>query len=152
MFPHRCTVLFGTPTIFVDIINYQHLDMYDLSSVYGGEKNTSAWSFPLQGWKDWHKLDAPVVILCSGWSAGVIGGAPCSPQLMKDMIFLTGIKEIAVSLDFIFDIMAKLFKNWSLLKRKICRNLMRFSFYTRGGAQFQKKPQYKMWPSKETSY
>lgn len=56
--------------------------------------------FPLRVWQHWHKLDPSVVIPCSGWSAGVIGGAPCSPELMKDIIFLTGIKEIAVSLDF----------------------------------------------------
>uniref|UniRef100_H3D2Q8 Medium-chain acyl-CoA ligase ACSF2, mitochondrial n=1 Tax=Tetraodon nigroviridis TaxID=99883 RepID=H3D2Q8_TETNG len=58
----RCTDLFGTPTIFVDMVNYQHLDKYDLSSVYGG----------------------------------VIGGAPCSPELMKDMIVSTGIKKITI--------------------------------------------------------
>uniref|UniRef100_A0A3B5K1A9 Medium-chain acyl-CoA ligase ACSF2, mitochondrial n=2 Tax=Takifugu rubripes TaxID=31033 RepID=A0A3B5K1A9_TAKRU len=58
----RCTILFGTPTIFVDIINYQHLNKYDLSSVYGG----------------------------------VIGGSPCAPELMKDIIFTLGIKEISI--------------------------------------------------------
>lgn len=52
----------------------------------------------------------------------MIGGAPCSPELMKDMIFLTGIKEITVSLDFnnnnvIFVIIAKLFKKNGLYGR-----------------------------------
>lgn len=57
-------------------------------------------------------------MLCSGWSAGVIGGSPCSPELMKDIVFTLGIKEIIVSLHFndnnnnnvIVKIMAKLLK------------------------------------------
>lgn len=47
-----------------------------------------------------YSMAASVVILCSGWSAGVIGGSSCSPELMKDIIFTLGIKEISVSFDF----------------------------------------------------
>lgn len=97
LFPHRCTDLFGTPTIFVDMVNYQHLDKYDLSSVYGGEKNTPTGRFS-SAIPTGVTRSAP---FCSGCSAGVIGGAPCSPELMKDMIVSTGIKKITVSLDFI---------------------------------------------------
>lgn len=36
--PHRCTIVYGTPTMFADMIDHPDLDKYDLSSVKGGEK------------------------------------------------------------------------------------------------------------------
>lgn len=72
--------------------------------------------FLLRVWQRGRKLDPSVVIPCSGWPAGIIGGAPCSPGLMKDIIFQTGIKEITVSLNFnnnsvVWDIIAAFFQN-----------------------------------------
>uniref|UniRef100_A0A3Q3VKZ3 Medium-chain acyl-CoA ligase ACSF2, mitochondrial n=1 Tax=Mola mola TaxID=94237 RepID=A0A3Q3VKZ3_MOLML len=47
----RCTMVYGTPTMFVDMINQPHLAQYDLSSV----------------------------------KAGILGGSPCSPELVKEV-------------------------------------------------------------------
>lgn len=34
---YRCSVIYGTPTMFIDMINHPDFDKYDLSSVKEGE-------------------------------------------------------------------------------------------------------------------
>lgn len=100
--------------------------------------------FLLRVWQRGRKLDPSVVIPCSGWPAGIIGGAPCSPGLMRDIIFQTGIKEITVSLNFnnnsvVWDIIATFFSKLVFTEKENMQ-FMCFSFYTLGGAQFQRNP------------
>ncbi|XP_031699466.1 medium-chain acyl-CoA ligase ACSF2, mitochondrial [Anarrhichthys ocellatus] len=58
----RCTFIYGTPTMFVDMVSQQEVAKHDLSSVL----------------------------------AGVMGGSPCPPDLVKKVISVMGIKEITV--------------------------------------------------------
>ncbi|KAK9530001.1 hypothetical protein VZT92_011541 [Zoarces viviparus] len=59
----RCSFIYGTPTMFVDMVSQQEVAQHDLSSVL----------------------------------AGVIGGSPCPPDLVKKVISVMGVKEITVS-------------------------------------------------------
>lgn len=34
---YRCNVIYGTPTMYIDMINHRDFDKYDLSSVRKGE-------------------------------------------------------------------------------------------------------------------
>ena len=35
-FLHRCTALYGVPTMFIDMLNLPDFDQYDLTSLYTG--------------------------------------------------------------------------------------------------------------------
>ncbi|KAM6899005.1 medium-chain acyl-CoA ligase ACSF2, mitochondrial [Lycodopsis pacificus] len=58
----RCTFIYGTPTMFVDMVSQQEVAKHNLSSVL----------------------------------AGVMGGSPCPPDLVKKVISVMGVKEIMV--------------------------------------------------------
>ncbi|KAM7370413.1 hypothetical protein PAMP_009965 [Pampus punctatissimus] len=62
----RCTYIYATPTMYVDMVNHPDLNKYDLSSV----------------------------------EAGIMGGSPCPPELVKKIISVMGIKEITISSTF----------------------------------------------------
>ncbi|XP_061079270.1 medium-chain acyl-CoA ligase ACSF2, mitochondrial-like [Conger conger] len=58
----RCTIFYGTPTMYIDMLGQPELNKYDLSSL----------------------------------EAGLIGGSPCLPEVMKKVMTTMNMKEVVI--------------------------------------------------------
>lgn len=93
MFVHsRCNVLYGTPTMFTDMIN-QDIHKYDLSSVEAGKRS------------EYESVMNMCWLWCDAWRRarlcaavqGLMGGAPCPPEILRKLKTDMNMKEIVVS-------------------------------------------------------
>jgi len=94
--------------MFIDLINQPDFVKYDLSSVKGGEKRIYKSGIAIQQKKRYKAFFLSryfaFVITFSGYThlfvcvaAGIIGGSPCPPEIVKKIISEMGVKEITVS-------------------------------------------------------
>lgn len=90
--PSRCNFLYGTPTMFTDLVN-QDIHKYDLSSVEAGKRSEHRNTMSMFWlWCDvWRRPR-----LCAAVS-GLMGGAPCPPEILRKLKTDMNVKEISVS-------------------------------------------------------
>lgn len=90
--PSRCNFLYGTPTMFTDLVN-QDIHKYDLSSVEAGKRSEHRNMMSMFWlWCDvWRRPR-----LCAAVS-GLMGGAPCPPEILRKLKTDMNVKEISVS-------------------------------------------------------
>ena len=90
--PSRCNFLYGTPTMFTDLVN-QDIHKYDLSSVEAGKRSEPRNVMNMFWlWCDVWRCPR----LCAAVS-GLMGGAPCPPEILRKLKTDMNVKEISVS-------------------------------------------------------
>lgn len=113
----RCTFVYGTPTMYVDMVNQPDLPKHDLSSLEAGNKSrtsilglritmSSLWPFKVFLCYVFINLivssAAALISQVKGFSvwfgtAGIVAGSPCPPEIIKKVISTMGIKGMTVS-------------------------------------------------------